>query len=63
MEDILNELYSSYNELLNNLSIGYQLDEKSLRYLWDLIHKLYYVQYENYANPEIVKILEYYEYL
>ena len=63
MEDILNELYSSYNELLNNLSIGYSLDDKSLRYLWDLIHKMYFVRYENYANPEIDKILEYYEYI
>lgn len=63
MEDILNELYSAYNELLNELTIGYSLDNEKLKYLWSLIHKLYFIRYENYANPEIVKILEYYEYI
>lgn len=63
MEEILNELYSAYNDLLTNLTLGYPLDEKSLRYMWDLIHKSYFIRYETYANPEIVKILEYYEYI
>lgn len=63
MEDILNELYTAYNELLNELSIGYPLDDKKIKYMWNLIHKLYFIRYENYANPEIVKILEYYEYI
>lgn len=63
MEDILKELYDTYKELLNNLSIGHPLNDNDLRQLWSLIHRLYFVRYENYANPEIVKLLEYYEYL
>lgn len=63
MNEILNELYKSYTELLNDLSIGYPISDDSLKHLWSLIHKLYFVQFENHSNTEILKILEYYEYL
>ena len=63
MEDILNELYSTYRDVLNELSIGHLLNEKSLRHMLDLIHKAHFVKCENNANLEIIKILEYYEYI
>jgi hypothetical protein len=63
MEDILKELYDTYRQLLNDLSIGHPLNDESLKRLWILIHRLHFVRYEDYANSEIVKLLEYYEYL
>lgn len=63
MNDVLDELYVAYCELLGDLIIGYPLSEKSLSNLWSLIHKLYFVKYESHANSDVVKILEYYEYL
>ena len=62
MEDIFNELYLTYSTLLNDLNIGYTLDNKKIEYLWSLIYKLYFAKYENYANKDVLKLLEYYEY-
>lgn len=63
MDKILNELYLSYNKILNDLHIGYPISKESLEHLWALIHKAHFVKYENHSNLEILKILEYYEYL
>lgn len=63
MDELLNEIYSQYFELLNDLSIGYPMSDKSLNYIWSLIHKLHFSQTDNNSDLEILKLLEHYEYL
>jgi hypothetical protein len=63
MNDILNEIYSQYFILINDLFIGYPISNESLNYIWSLIHKLHFSQSDNNSDPEILKLLEHYEYL
>ena len=63
MNDILNEIYLQYFALINDLFIGYPINNESLNYIWSLIHQLHFSQSDIDSDPEILKLLEHYEYL
>lgn len=63
MDNLFNELYYKYTDLLNELKIGYSISHTQLNEMWNLIHKLHFIKYESDHSNEILNILEYYEYV
>lgn len=57
MEKITEILKSKYCNLLADLSIGYSLEDKSVKELLHLLHILHYVSYNPTSDKETLKIL------
>ena len=50
-------------DLLDELKIGYPIQQRKLDEMWTIIHKIHFIKYESDSQDEILKILEHYEYV
>lgn len=61
MTRILELLTQKLIAQLENLNIGYAIDEKVLAECWELLHILHCAGYDSTSNKDLYKILNYYE--
>lgn len=61
MNNIYNKLYNVYIKELHKLNIGYAMDNSTIKYMFDLINAIDYVDNGMPSTTEIYKIITYYE--
>lgn len=61
MNELYAILYKTYIKELHKLNIGYTIDKMMIRYMFDLINTIDYVENGNPLLTEINKIIAYYE--
>lgn len=61
MNELYAILYKTYIRELHKLNIGYTIDKMMIRYMFDLINTIDYVENGNPLLTEINKIIAYYE--
>lgn len=61
MKELYTLLYKTYIRELHKLNIGYSLDEFVIRYMFDLINTIDYIENGNPSVNEIYKITSHYE--
>lgn len=61
MKELYAILYKTYIKELHKLNIGYTIDKSMIRYMFDLINIVDYIDNGNPTLTEINKIIAYYE--
>lgn len=62
MKNIIDLLYNSYKEELNNLNLGYNFNAKNIDKMFELIQTIYFLELGEPTDEELLKLLKHYEY-
>lgn len=60
MNNVENKLYEIYKEELQNIKIGYPLDSKRIREMYELVMLDNYLHTDYPSESEMIKYLQYY---
>lgn len=61
MRELTDLLLTKYYDLLNNLNMGYPLNEKDVNKVWELVHIIDCVRFGILNHKELNKIFKHYE--
>lgn len=61
MNDIFEQIYILYMNLLQRLEIGHEMKVQDLSELWELIQLVYFVKFGHPTNDELLYIADKYE--
>lgn len=61
MEDLIEKLYNSYFDLLNELETGCPLSRKKLDDTWEMVHLIDFMVHGHPTESELLQIADTYE--
>lgn len=61
MEEIIEKLYNSYFDLLNELEIGYPISNEKMNNIWEMIQLIDFMVYGCPSESELLQIADTYE--